>query len=108
MSLADAPWPFAIAVTLWGASFALGCFGVDARHDGLHSNALFLQLFGDVPAQPPGSEQAMAVDRVTETVKKDLKKPSTFFKWQKWALFAGAVAFVGGHLMQMAAVPSAH
>ena len=106
LSLADAPWPLAVAVALWAISFALGCFGIDARQDGIWANALFLQVFGDVPAQPLNSPGAKVVNDAKETVKKDLKKPVTLFRWQKWALFAGALFYIGGHVMQMATIPS--
>lgn len=31
LPLADAPWPLAVAVSLWSLSFALGCAGIEAR-----------------------------------------------------------------------------
>ncbi|WP_299424198.1 hypothetical protein [Sphingomonas bacterium] len=107
ISLADAPWPLGFAVAFWALSFALGCFGIDARQDGLLTNASFLRVFGDVPPQPANSPGAQVVDEATESVKKDLKKPVTFFRWQKWTLFAGALAYIAGHVLQMAAIPPA-
>ena len=108
MPLSQAPWPFGLAVGLWALSFALGCFGMDARQDGLHTNALFLQVFAGVPAQLMNAEAAAAVERAKEMVKADLRKPGILFRWQKWALFAGALAYIAGHVMHMAAIPAGH
>lgn len=106
MSLADAPWPLGLAVALWALSFALGCFGIDARQDGIHSNASFLQLTQGLPAQLANPELAKVVEEIKADVKKDLRRPITRFRWQKWALFAGAIAYIGGHVMQMAMTPT--
>jgi hypothetical protein len=106
LPLADAPWALGLAVTLWALSFALGCFGIDARQDGIQSNAAFLRAFGDLSAQPVGSEGANVVARAKDAVAKDLRKPVTRFRWQKWTLFAGALFYIGGHIMQMAALPA--
>jgi hypothetical protein len=106
LSLSDAPWPLAVAVALWALSFALGCFGMDARQDGIQSNAAYLRAFGDLPDQLAGSEGAKVVGGAKDTVTKALRKPVTRFRWQKWALFAGALFYIGGHIMQMAAIPT--
>lgn len=104
-SLQDAPWPLGLAVVLWATSFAIGCFGLDARQWGLNSNATFLQLTEDIPPQPMGSELAKTIGEMRAKVGNDLNRPIARFRWQKWALFAGAVAYICGHVMQMAAIP---
>jgi hypothetical protein len=106
VSLADAPWPLGLAVTLWALSFAFGCFGIDARQDGLHANALFLQVFGDIPDPQANPAVGKVLEDAKKTVQKELGKPIARFRWQKWTLFAGALAYIGGHVMQMATIPS--
>lgn len=105
ISLADTPWLLGAAVACWALSFALGCFGLDARHDGLQSNAIFIRVFGGIPDQPPNSPGAKVIADAKKSVTQDLKKPRTLFGWQKWMLFVGAVAYIGGHVIQMAAIP---
>ncbi|WP_295640252.1 hypothetical protein [Novosphingobium sp.] len=106
LALADAPWPLGAAVLAWGMAFALGCFGLEARQDGIHTNALFLQIFGGL--RPDSHEAAKVIEDAKATVSKDLGKPRVFFRWQRWSLFAGACFYVAGHLMQMATLPSKH
>lgn len=106
LPLSQAPWPLGAAVALWALSFALGCFGIDARQDGLHTNALFLQIFGDVLHMPMDSSAKSTIESAKEAVKVDLRKPLVLFGCQKWALFAGALFYIAGHIMQMAAIPS--
>jgi hypothetical protein len=105
VALADAPWPLGVAVLLWALSFALGCFGLDARQTGLLSNAAFLQAVHEVRVQFPRVNLAEITSEAKETVAKDLSKPVRRFRWQKWLLFAGALAYIAGHVMQMAALP---
>lgn len=106
MSLADTPWLLGVAVTFWAISFALGCFGLDARQDGLHSNAAYLRAFRNVSDQPSNSPVARAIKDAKSAVAKDLNKPKRLFSWQKWTLFGGALAYIGGHVLQMAAIPA--
>lgn len=106
LPLADAPWPLGAAILLWALSFALGCFGVDAKQVGIQSNAIYLRVFGDLPDQPANTPAAKVVNDAMDAVTKDLNKAAKRFRWQKWALFAGAIFYVSGHIMQMAALPS--
>ena len=107
LSLADAPWPLALAVALWAISFALGCFGLEARQGGLVSNAVFLQASSGTPTEAAGIPSIAAAIETTKTnVEKNLKRPRIHFGWQKWTLFAGALAYIAAHVMQMAATPS--
>lgn len=106
LALADAPWPLGLAVALWSVSFALGCFGLDARQDGILSNASFLQLTEGVPANISTPALAQAIEDMKSDVIKDLRRPIVRFGWQKWTLFAGALAFITGHVMQMAGTPA--
>lgn len=103
--LADVPWPLGLAVALWALSFALGCFGLDARQYGMQSNASFLQLSKEYAAYFAAPGMADVVKDITSDVKRDLKRPVRLFGWQKWVLFAGALAYIGGHVMQLAALP---
>ena len=105
VSLADAPWPIGLAVLLWALSFALGCFGLDARQTGLLSNAAFLEAVHEVQVRMPGVDLAEITAESKKQVGRDLGRPVTRFRWQKWLLFAGAIAYICGHLMQMAAIP---
>jgi hypothetical protein len=103
-SLVDAPWPLAVAVGLWALSFALGCFGLDARQAGILSNASFLQLSREFAAEATDPAFTQTFEEIKADVKKDLRRPATRFRWQKWTLFAGALFYIGGHVMQMAAI----
>ena len=105
-SLADAPWPLGLAVVLWAVSFALGCFGLDARQGGLLTNAAFVQATSDIPIHHRTTNVAQVIEEMKDDVAKALQRPSTRFRWQKWALFAGALAYIAGHMMQMATIPS--
>ena len=106
VSLRDAPWPLGVAVALWAISFALGCFGLEARQAALASNAAFLRALQDTPAQARDlPEIAKAIETTKSNVEKNLKRPRDRFRWQQWTLFAGAVAYIAGHVMQMAATP---
>lgn len=105
-ALADTPWPLGLAVVLWAASFAIGCFGIDARQEGLVLNASFLQLTRGIPSGPTSDELAKVLKEMRDDVAKALKRPVNRFRLQKWVLFAGALAYIGGHVMQMAATPS--
>lgn len=107
LPLSQAPWPLGAAVAFWAFSFALGCFGVDAKQGGLRTNALFLQVFGDVLGKPMDPSVNTVVEGAKETVKEDLRRPLVLFGWQKWALFAGALFYIAGHIMQMAAIHTA-
>jgi hypothetical protein len=106
LPLSDAPWPLGVAVALWAISFAIGCFGIDARQDGIQSNARFLQIFGDILHRRDNPEVARVLDAAQATVKDDLKRPIRLFGWQKWLLFIGALFYIAGHIMQMAEIPT--
>lgn len=106
-ALSDTPWPIGVAVCIWGASFALGCFGVDAHQRGMRTNFRYLQL----PTPRPIDLQDPAIVASLETAKaiveEDVNRPGRRFRLQLWTLFGGAIAYVGGHVMQMAQTPSA-
>jgi hypothetical protein len=104
--LLDTPWPIGAAVALWALSFALGCFGLDRRHEALTSNANYLKISGHIPANVRGDpEWAKTIQGMENDVAKGLARTNARFRWQKWALFAGAIAYIGGHVMQMSAIP---
>jgi len=106
VSLADAPWPLGLAVALWALSFALGCFGLDARERALHQNINFLRETSNIPPQLRTANIAEAIDEFRDTVGERFERTGRRFRWQKWALFAGALAYIGGHMMQMAELPT--
>ena len=106
VSLADAPWPLGVAVALWAVSFALGCFGLDAREYALHHNASFIRETSNIPPQLRTANIAQAIDEFKDTVGDRFERTRRRFRWQKWTLFAGALAYIAGHMMQMAAIPS--
>lgn len=103
--LSEAPWPLGVAMVLWAASFALGCFGLEARQGGLASNAALLQAIGGVPPEQRGP-LAETIDQAKTDVEKNLSRPGRRFRWQKWTLFFGAIAYVAGHVMHMASIPT--
>lgn len=105
LSLADAPWPLGLAVLLWAISFALGCFGLDARENALHHNIAFLKETSGIPPQHRTANVTQAIAKFRDTVGDRFDRTGRRFRWQKWALFAGALAYIGGHVMQMAATP---
>jgi len=105
-ALADAPWPMGLAVALWALSFALGCFGLDARQAGINLNAIFLQVADQIPSQlRASSEGAKFIEKMKADVGTRMDRTDYRFRWQKWTLFAGALAYVAGHMMQMATIP---
>lgn len=104
ISLADAPWPLGVGMVMWAISFALGCFGLEARQAGLASNAALLQALQAVPPQMHGA-MADTIEEAKFDVGKTLARPGLRFRWQKWTLFAGALAYIAGHVMQMEATP---
>ena len=100
-SLKEAPWPIGVAVGLWALSFGLGCFGVKARQQATITNIAFLDSTQGLNA----AQVAQHMPEVHETARKDVNRPVCFFDWQLWMLFAGALFYIDGHLMQMAATP---
>jgi hypothetical protein len=107
-ALADTPWPLGLAVAMWALSFALGCFGVIARHQGLATNARFNMATRGAQMVHNMPELQAALDEAKNKTQRALDKPFGRFQGQLWLLFAGAMAYVAGHIMQMAATPSAH
>ena len=105
-SLADTPWPFGLAVAAWALSFAMGGFGLDAHKQGLLSNAGLLKALDETPHEYRQGDIARAIETAMDLVGKDLNRPVTLFRLQKWLLFVGALAFIAGHLTNMAATPS--
>jgi hypothetical protein len=105
VSLADAPWPLGLGVGLWGFSFALGCFGLDARENALHHNINFLKEITNIPPQLKTGQINQAIDEFRDSVGERFERAGRRFRWQKWVLFAGALAYIAGHMMMMAATP---
>lgn len=105
-SLDDTPWPIGAAVICWAISFALGSFGVDARLHGLARNARLMMGMEKIP--PQFHEALKETPQYAETeaeVEEAVNRPQTRFRWQMRFLFLGALAYVAGHIMDMAKIP---
>lgn len=103
-ALADTPWPIGLAVLLWALSFLAGSMGVEARIGVLTMNTKY--LFAKEGLRP--HEKAMLEGLPEYQLSKgemeaEAQKPGRWFNWQRRFLFLGAVAYVGGHVMGMAA-----
>lgn len=106
-SLWTTPWPMGVGVILWAGSFAAGCAGEAARLDGMTENARYLQARRGVPAHWLASVEGKKITEEAEkSVRDALNRPFRRFDWQLWSLFAGAVFYLAGHIMTMAAVPA--
>ncbi|WP_336961301.1 hypothetical protein [Sphingobium aquiterrae] len=98
-ALKETPWPLGVAVVLWAFSFAMGCFCVTARQRAIISNLAFLDA-------TKGLNHAQIDEHLPsakKTTQDDINRPFKFFDWQLWTMFAGALFYIGGHVMQMAA-----
>lgn len=106
-SLIDTPWLIGVAVALWGSSFAIGCFGLDARQRGMLTNLQYLEVTKDVPRVNADPALVAVMTKAKGIVQTDIDRPLPRFRRQLHLLFLGAVAYVGGHIMDMASTPSA-
>lgn len=106
-SLIDTPWPIGVAVALWGASFAIGCFGLDARQRGMMTNLQYLEVVKDVPRVGADPALVAVISKAKGIVQTDIDRPLPRFRRQLHMLFLGAIAYIGGHIMDMASTPSA-
>ena len=104
-ALRDTPWPIGAAVFIWAISFASGCFGVEAHQRGMRTNFRYLQMPAVHPIHLQDQKIAAAVEAAKVVVENDLNRPGKRFRLQLWFLFAGAMAYVAGHVMQMANLP---
>lgn len=103
-SLADTPVLTGAAVALWAFSFAFGCFGLGARLRGINSNARYLRM--EILAVGLAGQIQQDLKDAQADADRDVKKPVKWFGAQMWVLFLGALAFIGGHIQQMANTPS--
>lgn len=107
-ALQDTPWPIGAAVVLWALSFALGSFGIGARVRGLAANTqLLFAKEGFPPEWISALEQLPDYKKSVQTVDNAAQRPGGFFRWQMTTLFFGAIAYVAGHVMHMAAITPA-
>jgi hypothetical protein len=100
-ALKDTPWPLGVAVALWAFSFVMGCFSVTARQRAIVTNLAFLDA-------TKGLTQAVVDEKlagIKKTTQDDINRPFKFFDRQLWLMFAGALFYIGGHVMQMATTP---
>lgn len=105
-ALTDTPWATGAGVALWALSFVLGCFGINARQHGLYLNINFIEA-------ERGSQDIRHVPEVVELMKgirerthAATRRPRGRFRLQQVLLFMGALAFITGHIQQMARKPS--
>lgn len=103
-ALRETPWLIGLAVALWAISFALGCFGVTARQRGMLTNLQYLEATRDAPplATIGDAELVRVLTDAKRITQQSLDRPGPRFRWQLWTLFFGALAYIGGHVMQMA------
>ena len=106
-SLDDTPWPIGLAVVLWAASFVCGCLGVEARQRAMMTNLGFLRATRGLSRSSTDPQIVSMYGEVEAIAQGDANRPGLRFRWQIYLLFLGAVAYVTGHTMQMAKVPSA-
>jgi len=106
LRLADAPWPIGLGAGLWALSFALGCFGIQARQGALYINAAYLQTMQQIGPAAYHTDLSDLVEQMRNDVEASLSRAGLRFGLQMWALFAGALAYVAGHIMHMAALPA--
>ncbi len=104
-SLQDTPWPLGVAVILWAISFALGCLGMTARQQGIATNVRFLDATQGAHPDVLQRVAGQAYDEALKVTQNDLDRPVKRFRWQLWTFFAGALFFIAGHVMDMAATP---
>ncbi len=103
-TIAQTPWPIGVAVTLWAVSFFCGGLGLEARNKAIMLNARFLILQAQLPAgyqQSP--EWQTTVARMEADVEQVMQSPPVRFRWQMRLMYLGAIAYVAGHVMKMAA-----
>jgi hypothetical protein len=106
-SLANTPWLIGLGVILWAASFALGCFGVDAHQRAMRTNIRFLRATKGASNYAVLPDIATALEEATAIAERDANRPMSRYRWQMWMLFAGALAYVSGHIVMMAATSPA-
>jgi hypothetical protein len=87
-------------------SFALGCFGLGARLRAITTNVGFLRATKGIPEEVTDPELKSALGGARVIAEKDANRPGPRFRWQMWTLFLGALAFIAGHIQQMAQTPS--
>lgn len=106
-ALIDTPWAIGVGVGLWALSFVAGCFGIGSRQKGLYQNINLI-------AAARGSKDIQHLPEIVDAMKGLLKrtedasaKPRTRYRIQQLLLFAGAVAYIAGHIQQMARIQPA-
>lgn len=105
-SLYSTPWPIGAAVALWALSFFLGSLGVNARIRSINLNAAFLIAKEKFPPEWRGElERLPEHSEFERDIELSANRPTPLFRWQLRFLFFGALAYIAGHLMDMAAMP---
>jgi hypothetical protein len=103
-ALSDTPWPIGLGTALWAVSFAVGCFGMQARQRGMATNLRYNE-FIDAYRSDVTNHDAMEVFANAKAIAQEhVERPRIRFRWQQWTMFAGALAYIAGHVMQMAEV----
>lgn len=105
-ALSDTPWLIGFGVGLWAISFAVGCFGISARQRGLYLNINLIEAERESQGIDHIPEVAELMQGIRERTQAASRRPRTLFRIQQIALFIGALAYIGGHVQQMAKLPS--
>jgi hypothetical protein len=89
--------PLGAAMAFWALSFYCGCRQLLETSGILYQNYQFLRMRGDVnfPGDPNFFEELQA------DLEKQADKSGTWGKWQFRLLIAGAVLYIGWHIMEM-------
>lgn len=93
------------AVLCWALSFFVGCFGIEAYQRSLRTNAEFLRLKQEASGYVLNAELMESMEKARTRVGTEAERPHRRYRAQLWLLFVGAVAYVGGHVIEMAAIP---
>ena len=102
-SLQDTPWPIGLAVLLWALSFLAGSMGVEARISAITLNTKFLFAKEGISAQDQHLlNQLPEYQQTKRELEEEVGKPGRRFNWQRRFLFLGAIAYIVGHIMDMA------
>lgn len=96
--------PIGVAVLLFAASFAAGLSGLGARQKVMMANAEILKLQRGVKVPPPALSVADCIDAMRHALEDEAVRGSRRWRWQQWCLFAGALAYIVGHVLMMAEV----
>src|SRR5947207_633954 len=96
--------PLGGAVVCWGLSFFYGCRNLQYVQGILRANVALLQMArGEHPMVGPDPvRRAAATGVLREIIEADIEATGHHYLWQFRYLVAGAVLFIGWHVLQIA------